>query len=329
MATLYILEQGTTLAKADERLVVRKGRHVLHEVPAHHIQQIVIFGNAVLTSPVVQLIFDNKIDVAYLSQRGTYRGRLQPRWTQDAHLRQAQYLKGLDQQFCLNAARGFVTGKLWNMSALLQRQRQKTEPVIKGIQNLQHLARQIQAATTSDELRGYEGSATASYFRALKELLQGPWGFEQRRHRPPTDPINALLSLGYTLLYNSIYALVNIVGLDPYQGFYHQLKRGHACLVSDLMEEWRPLIVDSLVLRMANRGALKPAHFRTIRSQVRLTREGLQRFLRQYDHLLMSKIRHPVLAQQRTYRSCIEEQIRLFCRVLLGQAPMYTPFHLK
>jgi len=328
MASLYITEQGATLAKIDGRIIVRKGRQLLADIPAIKVDQIVIFGNANLTTPMVKFILENGIDVAYLSSRGTYRGRLQPGFAKDAHLRQMQYERSLDPHFRLALSKRFVGGKIHNMRALCRRQRRdlKDSPVEAQLATLERLSHKVALAEGLEELRGYEGAASAAYYKAFRGLLKRDLGFERRDHRPPRDPVNALLSLGYTLLYNNIHALINIVGLDPYQGFFHETKHGHAALASDLMEEWRPLIVDSLVLMMVNREELGKGDFRRIRGQVRLTKEGLARFLRRYDGRLAAEVFHPRLKVRVPYRRCLELQVRHLAKLISGEARSYQPF---
>jgi len=331
MATLYIIEQGATLTKVDNRFVVRKGRKVLKEIPALQVDRIVVFGNANLTTPAIKFALHQGIDVAYLSSRGIYRGRLQPEPTKDARLRWMQYEKSRDPDFRLALSKQFVSGKLQNMIALCRRQRrsQKGRTIEAQLNILERLSRKVTLAEGLEELRGYEGAASAAYYKAFRRFLRQDLGFERRNHRPPRDPVNALLSLGYTLLYNNIYGLINVVGLDPYLGFFHELKRGHAALASDLMEEWRPVIVDSLVLAMINRGELGQGDFRWIRGQVRLTREGLMQFLRRYEGRLAARVFYPRLKVRISYRRCLELQVRHLAELILGRAKNYRPFHTR
>ena len=332
MTTLYVLEQGAVLAKSDSRIVVRKGSAILQEVPLHQLKQVVIFGNAVLTGAALRALLRQGVDVAYLSRRGAYRGRIQPPCSPHVRLREAQYRRARDEAFCLRAGRAFIAAKLAHMGALLRRQRHRPPAVEEALRRLSRLRSRLAEAESLEEIRGYEGAATAAYFRGFRSLLRGSshWGFDRRRAHPPTDPVNALLSLGYTLLYNAVHAAVELVGLDPYRGFYHQPKRGHAALASDLMEEWRPLIVDSLVLTLVNRGDLTPDDFRREGPQgqgrVRLRRPGLERFLKHFDRKLDRRVYHPRLDRRLRYQSCIEQQVRHFVQVLLGQERDYRPF---
>lgn len=329
MATLYVLEQGALVTKIDERLVVRKDRKVLRDLPAHQVERIVLFGNAHLSTPATHFVLRQGIEVVYLSQRGVYYGRLQPEVTQDGSLRHVQHQRASDSRFCLELARSIVQGKIANLEALCARQRRQGQWLREALERLGNAQQRLPRAHDLDALRGYEGSAAVAYYRAFGEMLRRDWGFGGRRHRPPPDPINALLSLGYTLLYQAMQGMIGIVGLDPYQGFFHQMKPGHAALASDLIEEWRPIIVDSLVLQIVNRGELQPADFRSVRDQARLTREGLARFLEHYDARLAERVEHPRLGKKLSYRQSLEEQVRHLGRVLLGEEPTYQPFRTR
>lgn len=328
MATLYVADQGAVLAKTDDRLLVRKGRNILRDIPAIRVDRIVLFGNVHITTPAVAYALNEGIDVAFLSSRGTYRGRLQPEWGKDANLRQQQYRVFVDPHRRLLLARQIVRGKVRNMASLCRRQRpRRTTDALRAVaRHLVELSEKAARAPSTPSLRGLEGAATAAFYRAFSSLLSPQLGFQGRNRRPPRDPVNALLSLGYTLLYNTCYATINTVGLDPYLGFFHETRRGHAALASDLMEEWRPLIVDSLVLSLVNHRELGPEQFLSHKGQPRLTKGGLERFLTHYDARLASKIQHPRLQQRISYRRCVEIQTYHLADALRSSKQPYQPF---
>jgi len=194
---------------------------------------------------------------------------------------------------------------------------------------MEGMQQRVAKAEKLEQVLGYEGAASAAYFRLLKTFLPHDWGFQTRQAHPPTDPVNALLSLGYTLLYNQLYAAINVVGLDPYQGFLHQRKRGHATLASDLMEEWRAIIVDSVVLTVINRREIKVDDLQRTNQGVRLTKSALTRFVKRYDARVAEEVLAPTGQYRTTYRRYFELQVRHLARVLLGEAPMYRPFTIR
>ena len=329
MGTLYLTEQGATVTKTDGRLLVRKDGQILQEIPAIHIDQIVVFGNAHFTMPAVNFVLQQGIDVAYLSSHGTYRGRLQHAFAKDATLRQAQYQKANDPAFCLALARSLVGGKLHNALVFTQRQRRREAEVKTTVRFLRQTLHQLATAQSLDVVRGYEGSGAAAYFRAFRRFLKQDLGFQARLHHPPTDPVNVLLSLGYTLLYNQTFAAVNVVGLDPYLGFFHQTRHGHATLASDLMEEWRTLLVDSVVLSLINRSEISATDFRTHEGRIRLQPEGLSKFLKAYDARVRSSVLYPPTQQHLPYLRCIEMQVRQVAQVLTNQQSDYVPYKTR
>lgn len=329
MATLYITEQGATISKVDERIVVRKGDQVLQDIPAIKLDQIVILGNAQLTTQLVKFLLDKHIDVAYLSSWGKYRGRLQPAFAKDALLRQAQYAKAAHPQTCLAIAKSIVMGKMANAMTFCQRQRQQNGAVQAALTRMESLRHQVPQAKDLDTIRGYEGSASSTYYEAFRQFLKGDFSFSGRVHHPPPDPINILLSLGYTLLYNHLYTAINLVGFDPYQGFFHQTRHGHATLASDLMEEWRTIIVDSVVLSLVNRQEITPKDFTQKKQRVMLSRAGLQKFLQRYDARVSTEVFHPLFKQKTSYLRCFELQVRHLASVLLGKEKTYLPFRAR
>lgn len=326
MGTLYVVEQGAVIGRTGERLIIRKGELVLQELPVVQVEQIVILGNATLTTQTVPFLLEKGIDVAYLSSRGNYRGRLQPQWTRDATLREAQYRRAREERFCTAIAQQIVAGKIRNMLIFCRRQRRVGEAEQQRLRSMEALLERLATIEAREQALGYEGTASATYFRVFRQFLQTPLGFQKRQARPPRDPINALLSLGYTLLYNHLYAAINVVGLDPYQGFMHQRKHGHAALASDLMEEWRAILVDSVVLTMVNRRELQDDDFQRTPTGVHLTKDGLTRFVKRYDERVSEEIFVTAINGRTSYRRCFELQVRHLGRVMLGEEDTYQPF---
>ncbi|MDE0010956.1 MAG: CRISPR-associated endonuclease Cas1 [Candidatus Poribacteria bacterium] len=155
------------------------------------------------------------------------------------------------------------------------------------------------------------------------------WGFTTRQFRPPPDPINAMLSLGYTLLHNHVYTFANVVGFDPYCGYFHQPKHGHAALASGMMEEFRQIIVDGYVLSLVNNNRVQPEDFEHTNKGIRFTKEALDRFLTGYYGRMQQTFQHPTRNEKTTYLRCIELQVRRLARVITGEDPAYKPFLIR
>lgn len=326
MSVVYITQQGAVLSKEGERLIVTHEGNTLLDQPLLHVSQVVLFGNVTVTAPAASLLLKQQVEVVFLSCRGRYKGRLQPEWSQTVDLRKRQYLLAEDPLFRLTLARAVVRGKVRNAIQFCLRQRQRPAGAETSIEKLKRTERQAETAQDLDSLRGYEGIAAALYFSVYRQFLKEDLGFARRVKRPPTDPVNVLLSLGYTLLFNNVYAMVNLVGFDPYQGFYHTEHFGHPALVSDLMEEFRALIVDSVVLWVMNKQLLTWADFEDRGEGLGLRPEGLKRFLKHYEDRVQTRIFHPGANGRVTYLQAIEQQVRLLARVLRQEAPAYRSF---
>ena len=326
MAILYITQQGAVLHKSGNQIVVKKDRDVLQEVPIVHLDEVVIFGNGHITTPTMGYLLDKSIPVSFLSSQGKYKGKLQPRYAKDTLVRQHQYAVASDPQRCLELAKCFVRGKLTNAIRFSQRQRSQNAEVKSALRAARQTLKRLERAENLESLLGYEGTGTAAHYRAFRQFLVRDWDFTTRQFRPPPDPINAMLSLGYTLLHNHVYAFANVVGFDPYCGYFHQPKHGHAALASDLMEEFRQIVVDGYVLSLINNNRVRPEDFEQTNKGIRFTKEALDRFLKGYYGRMQQTFQHPTRNEKTTYLRCIELQVRHLARVMIGEDETYKPF---
>jgi CRISPR-associated protein Cas1 len=263
MHTLSLTEQGTTLHAEGDLLVVRRGEAVLHRVRAAELDQVLVFGRIELTSGALALLLHRGIDVALLTARGNFRGRLVGRQPKNVALRLAQYQRVSDPAFCLRVARRVVAAKIKHQRDVLLRaqRRLQDEPLALALGQLRLLGERIEAVGDLDVLRGLEGQAAAVYFGQFDKLLRNDrFRFAGRTRRPPRDPVNACLSFGYAVLGTVIETEIYRCALDPQLGFFHQPAFGRPSLMLDVLEEFRPL-VDLLVVRLVNRRQLGPADF--------------------------------------------------------------------
>jgi len=332
MSVIYVTEQGALLAKTGQRLLVKKGKETLLDIPAIEVSQVIAFGSVSITPATVSFLLGRGIDVAFLTRTGRYKGRLQPEFSKKVSLRQRQFARAADGDFCLEVAKAVVRGKIANARTIcMRRNRELGDKKIGGVvRRLERARRKAAKASSIEAVRGQEGAAGAAYYEAFGRMIKAEgFSFEKRTKRPPKDTVNALLSLGYTLLHNNVYAMINVVGLDPYQGFFHAVKHGHPALASDLSEEFRAIVVDSLVLAVINKGIIKPGDFRPSRGGIYLTKEGLKKFVGQYEGRMSSKVMHPHFGERMSYMQCIERQVRFFSWVLTGREEEYKPFEVK
>jgi len=353
MSILYLMEQNTTISKEGDNLLVKRQGIVSHTIHLFKLDQMVLLGNVFLTPAVIHHLLKEGIDTAFMTRRGRYLGRLQSALGKNITLRREQFRKMEDLGFCLETAKSIVKGKLANQRTVLMRLNRTREDVEldNQILSLRNLTAKIDEAESLDSLRGYEGRATAVYFEGFSRGgLAEDFHFPGRVRRPPTDPVNSLLSLGYTLLMNQVIAAVNLVGLDPFFGTLHSMDYGRPSLALDLMEEWRPTIVDTLVLSVFNLKALSRSDFderawneeqteeaegassfdpAAKKTATVLTEDGFRKFITQYERKMGQKVQYHLTGDQLTYRDCIREQVRHFARYLKGEVKGYQLMPLR
>jgi CRISPR-associated protein Cas1 len=333
---LYVLEQGAKLNRDGRRITVSKDGETLAQVAVIQVSQVVLFGNIQVTTPALRLLLDEGVEVVLLSEEGRFYGRLVGAPGGHGALRVKQVLCSQDLAISLKLAQQMVYGKLHNVKVFLQRyaRRLESETIHLAAIGVDQQLQRVTRTTVHNSLMGVEGQGAAIYFGVWKALLQPPWRFEGRVRRPPTDPVNVLLSFGYTVLLQNILGAVLTAGLDPYVGFLHRLEYNRPSLALDLMEEFRPLIVDSVVLRCLNNDIIKQEHFRPGEEGERpivLAPEGVRLFVRELETRFTQSFKHPESGEQVTYRRLFLLQAYALARALnpSGAAEPYRPFLAK
>ncbi|MCI0489813.1 MAG: CRISPR-associated endonuclease Cas1 [Blastocatellia bacterium] len=324
MATLYITEQGAMLRKEQNRLVVECDGAQLAEIHAFKVERVVIFGNAQLTTQVISFLLASGIDTAFLTQHGRLKGRLAPIASKNVPLRVQQYERTRDAGFALEMARRIVSAKISNCAQMLSRH-QRNHPECDLSTETAQLARfghRATQATAIGSLLGLEGQAAAVYFQGFARMLRRQLNFKKRTRRPPTDPVNSLLSFGYTLLYNEAISASVSAGFDPYLGFYHAVHYGRCSLALDLMEEMRPLTADRLALNLVNREIVKPEDFRKLDGcGVHLEERGRKSFLREYERMMNTEFTSYQTGERTSPRRALHNQALLLQQAIAHGTP--------
>jgi len=307
---------------------------VLDKIPAIKVEQVVILGNINLTTPVIYYLLQQGIDCVFCSSYGKFHGRLISTESKFGLLRQRQVEFILQSNKKLAIAKAFVRGKLQNQRTMVMRYRRELHlpQLDKTADELEQAIDKLGDCTDLALLRGIEGAAGASYYRSFKEILKQDLGFSSRVRRPPTDPINSLLSFGYTFLVYNVQAAISTVGLDPFVSFLHSIEQSRPSLVLDLLEEFRPIIVDSLVLWLINSKVMTEQDFNRPEQEGRmviLTDEAIKKFIHHYELRLQSQIYHQRARGKVTYRRCFELQARELAQAILKQEPTYKPFLVR
>ncbi|RRD69554.1 MULTISPECIES: CRISPR-associated endonuclease Cas1 [unclassified Desulfovibrio] len=260
----YIREQGAKISREGRRLIVNTP-DMKHTIFVESLEQLLLFGNVQLTSSAVFLLLRENIDTVFLRADGRFMGRLATAEPANALLRKRQFALTEDSDFCLRTARCIVQGKLVNQATVMGRVKRSRDQGAAGVAagELRLLARKVEKIESLDALRGLEGMGAALYFRHFPLAFNQDWGFVRRVRRPPTDPVNAVLSLLYTVLINRCYAAVRIVGLDPTPAALHSLSYGRHALPLDLVEEFRAMLADTLTISLFNMRMLDWDDFET------------------------------------------------------------------
>ena len=334
MGTIYVTQEDAFIGKIDERIHIKADKKTILDVPLLKVEGIVVLGRATVSPAVVSELLQRKIPLSFMQGTGKYLGRLEPEMTKNIFVRKAQWQAAGETEKAVHVVRGFIRGKLKNYRSILNRNQRKYPELNwqAAIDRVQNALGSIDKTDSINSLRGLEGAGSAAYFGAFNQLIRvKEFSFEARRRRPPTDPVNALLSFGYSLLRHDVQSAVNIVGFDPYLGYLHVQHYGRPGLALDLMEEFRPLVVDSMVLNAINQRILKPTDFtrEPLSNAVMLSPEGRREFLRQYELKKQSEFKHPVLGQKCTYQKAFEIQARLLAKYLIGEIDKYPPLFLR
>ena len=328
---LYIQDYRCQIGLSGERLVIRGPGGATH-ARLMNTSHVVLYGNAQITTQALRALLERGIPVSFHTSGGWLIGRALGSESNNVELRLAQYRAASDPEFCLKLARRLMVAKIKNCRTLLRRNHREPDPVVLG--QLKQLARKAEDAGSLDALLGIEGSAARVYFQAFSGMLKdaegiGTFHFETRNRRPPRDPINALLSFCYALLTKDFAQTVAAVGLDPLLGFYHQPRFGRPALALDLMEEFRSLIADSVVIGAINTRVVESRDFVTTAGSCNLTaparRKVIDAYERRMDHLIV----HPLFGYRIAYRRVLEVQARLLGRVLTGELTDYPSFRTR
>lgn len=289
-----------------------------------------LVGRVHITAEATRMCFENGISVSWLSRNGKLRGRLVPELSRTADLRLLQYQTISDGTRTLELCKTIIGAKLANAASLIStiRSNRPKEPRFSGaITHLNRLRKKIPEITDLQTLLGHEGEGAAQYFSVLGLAFSGDIAFETRRRRPPPDPANALLSLGYVLLENLISGMLEARGFDPYMGVFHKQRSGRPSLALDIMEEFRHPVVDRFVLRLCNRRQLKSDDFETSQknSGMRLKRDSLKNFFREWEKFLDNKMAN--LDSDLSIEAALDRQINRLADYLRGR-DLYQPLLL-
>lgn len=330
MGTFYLTEPYCYVRKESERLKIYKKQSLLKEVRVNQLSRFFIHDTSTLTTGALLLLAEKGVDVVYFSGNQVV-GRFVGTENKNVRLRIAQVEAHLSSEISLRIAKNFVLAKLKNTRTSVQRFARRyhldLDDTILAIK--QAMEKSLQAKDLH-ELRGIEGIAAKRYFAILPRYIRkSGFQFSGRSQRPATDRVNALLNYGYALLRGEITGALQAAGLDPYIGFLHRERYGRESLSLDLMEEFRCIMVDNLVVKMINQGIIQPDDFQEEHGAPRLKDGARKRFLQEFDQRRRVVVFHELLKQKLSYREVIQKQAILLAKHLKGELDDYYPFLVK
>lgn len=300
------------------------------EVQCHKIDTVLIFGNVQFTTQAVTELFDHGIELALLTKHGRLKGQLTPMKSKNIILRLAQYEKYKDPEFVLGMSQKIVMAKVANGLTLLRRFSYNHPDIALSaeISFLEETLAKVSQQTSVASILGLEGIAAKVYFEGLKKMCLSSLVFPGRQKRPRPDPINGMLSLGYTMVFNELTSLLDAIGFDPYIGFFHQIDYGRPSLAADLTEEFRHPLVDRFTLNLINKKVFKAEDFffHEIEKATYFKKEALKEYFHHYENFIQTPFRLEGGTKEATFRDIFREQIQLLSKCPTEGQP-YQPFH--
>jgi len=328
---VYVQGQGHSVGLKGDVLEIRDKGKVINEARLMEISQLSLFGNVQLSAQALRELAAREVPIVHLSYGGWLNAITTPPPHKNIELRRRQFATAATPALCLRLARAFVAGKIHNARTLLRRNARALPEGV--LYQLAAARRRAGNAESLEQLLGIEGTAAREYFTHFARMFKAgddedapTFAFTSRNRRPPRDPVNALLSFLYALLTKEMIVTLVGVGFDPYLGFYHQPRYGRPALALDLMEEFRPLVADSVAIGLINNGELRPYDFIARAGAVALTDSGRRRVIDAYERRLETLVTHPCFGYAVSYRRIFEVQARLLARFLLGEIEAYPAF---
>lgn len=331
MSYLYITENGAVMNINGGYFEVNYKNGMVHKIPKETLESVSLFGNVSVTTPCVREMLKRGIPVSYFSTSGAYFGRLVSTSHKNIKRLKKQIYASEDNEFSIIIAKNIIKEKINNQIVLLRRYVRNTDKDLRyEIEYMTSLKDKIVKSSKYNEIIGYEGNAAKYYFQGLSKIIKPEFAFKGRNRMPPKDPFNSLISLGYTLIMYEIYGEIENKGLSPFCGFLHKDHENHPTLASDLMEEWRAVVVDSVVMSLIQGNEISTDDFTFDKENggVFLTNNAMKIFIRKYE----SKMRceNTYLGNRSTYRKCLWHQVNALVNAIEQNEPeLYKPVSIR
>ncbi len=332
---LYVQTPGARMRKSGEQLIVEVEEEKV-EVPMINVSQVALFGPVSVTTPALHALMRAEVPVSWFTTGGWFLGHTVGTGNGNVAVREAQYRFAFDEGRSLAFSRDLVAAKVRNSRTLLRRNWRDDREAGDKSRTLERLSRMMQRvpfAESPQQLLGMEGEAAAMYFAHFENMLApnaaegvGVFSFSTRNRRPPTDPVNAMLSLAYALLTRTFVTAISATGLDPYMGLYHRPRHGRPALALDVMEPFRPIVADSCVIQVINNGEVRPGDFVFNGPSCALRPGGRKAFMAAFERRMEQETTHPVFGYRVSMRRLIDVQARLLARHFQGEIRTYPHY---
>ncbi len=332
MSYLYVCEQGATIGYEGCRFQVKCKNDILRSVPAETLEMIQVFGKVQLTTQCMEECLKRGVGVVFYSAHGAYFGRLIS--TNHVNVGRQRMQAALSLEFKMDLAKSIIRAKIHNQVVVLRRYTRYNQVKCEHeITQMLWLEKKLDSCKTVEEIMGYEGAAARIYFSALGQLIDNDFHFNKRTRRPPLDPFNSMISLGYSIILNEIYGKLEGKGLNPYFGILHQDKEKHPTLASDLMEEWRAVLVDSLTMSLLNGHEIGKDDFYSEegRPGIFLTKQGFKTFVNKLENKFHTDNKYlDYVEYSVSFRRALDLQVNQLCRAIeTGDPTVYRPVQIR
>lgn len=334
MSYLYVCEQGASIGAKDNRFQVHYKEGLIKSIPVETMEVIEVFGKVQITTQCLEECLKRGINILFYSTNGAYYGRLISTSHVNVQRQRIQASIANNEEFKLQFSKRIIEAKIRNQSVVLRRYaRHSQQDIQRAIVEMNNMYKKVSSAVSIEQIMGYEGTAAKIYFRVLGELIDSEFAFKGRTRRPPTDPFNSMISLGYSVILNELYGKIEGKGLNPYFGVMHKDREKHPTLASDLMEEWRAVLIDSTAMSMLNGHELTKDNFYSDIDQpgVFLDKDGFRRYIKKLEVKFRAENKYlTYIDYSVSFRRAIDLQINQFVRAIETENPdEYHPIVIR
>ena len=322
MSVLYVKEQGSCIQKRSERIVVTKGQMTLLEIPLANVENIAIIGNVQITTQALHMLLRQGIDVNFFTFSGKYIGQTASDVSKNIFLRFSQYELYNQLEKRILIAKKIVENKVKNQIYVIKNHRYRDDyDWHRDVKSMEIMLEELHEKQTPNEVLGVEGYCSNIYFSAFAHMFQCEFEFNGRNRRPPKDPINVLISLGYTFLTKEVSSALDAESFEMYLGFLHGIRYGRKSLPLDIVEEFRQPVIDRFVITLCNKSMINKYDFEQEEERIILNESGFQKFCREYEKYISG-------AGGINYRSLIRKQVQNLKAAVMEKRE-YVPYRME